>query len=211
MDAMSTVTDLVCKYMICLRDSSKLEQCMECILSGLDDGSVKVNLQSLQCLHKIHMEIPALLPSMQLSVLPALLKAASSGNKSVSSGAQPVLKNILSSCGVQHVVTHLCHMSLYEAGRLRIVALRVLADHIPRVCGSGNPATNNAVKMTIFPTIKTILLFLLSAVTAQLLAAPQPDQLSRTVVVSTGDNFLRWVVPSLRATCKKVMIKLYFN
>lgn len=158
MDAMSTVTDLVCKYMICLRDSSKLEQCMECILSGLDDGSVKVNLQCLQCLHKIHMEIPALLPSMQLSVLPALLKAASSGNKSVSSGAQPVLKNILSSCGVQHVVTHLCHMSLYEADRLRIVALRVLADHIPRVCGSGNPATNNAVKMTIFPTIKTILL-----------------------------------------------------
>merc|ERR1711871_1598017 len=124
----------------------------------MGDGSVKVNIQSLQSLLKIHVEVPALLPNLQLTVLPALLKAASSGNRSVSASALPILRDILSSFSVQHVVTQLCHMALYEADRLRIMSLKVLAEQVSKVCGTGNPATNNSVRTTIFPTIKTILL-----------------------------------------------------
>lgn len=158
MDTTALVSSLMCQHMICLRDSSQLEPCLEFVLAGLEDGSVKVNIQSLQSLHKIHVEVPALLPNLQLTVLPALLKAASSGNRSVSSSAQPILRDILSSFPVQHVVTQLCHMSLYEADRLRVMALRVLSEQVSKVCGTGNPATNSSVRNTIFPTIKTILL-----------------------------------------------------
>ena len=82
LEAMVDLTELVLEYMVILRDASKLETCIERILEALQDGSVKVNVQALQCLHKIHIDIPSLLPNLQLLVFPALLRAASSNRAS---------------------------------------------------------------------------------------------------------------------------------
>ena len=133
LEAMVDLTELVLKHMVILRDASKLEACVERVLEALQDGSVKVNIQALQCLHKIHIDLPNLLPNLQLTVFPALLKAATSGNKSVCTSAHPVLRDIMSSFPLNHAVPHLCHMALYEIERLRVISLRILADLVPKV------------------------------------------------------------------------------
>ncbi len=159
LEAMVDLTELMLKHMVILRDASKLETCVQRILEALEDGSVKVNIQALQCLHKLHIDIPSMLPSLQLMVFPALLRAASSGNKSVCSSAQPVLKDIMNSFPLHHSVPHLCHMALYEIERLKVISLRILAELVPKVCGrNSNPASNNVIKNSVFPTIRSILL-----------------------------------------------------
>ena len=83
-EGVSQMTDLVIKHMTVLRDASRLDGIMDGILDRLDDGSVKVQLHTLQALTRIHNDSSTIFPNMQQSVLYAILNSACSGNRSVS-------------------------------------------------------------------------------------------------------------------------------
>ena len=159
-DALTKVTDIVIKYVTVLRDASKLNHCLDRILDKLDDGSIKVVLHSLSCIHRLHVEVPTLLCSIQNVVQPALLSVASSSNRQVSSAANPILKEVLNSFPLQLVIEHLCSTALYDKDRLRVMALRLLKDSISRCCqvnGNSNESitasSSIACKKLIFPTL----------------------------------------------------------
>jgi hypothetical protein len=80
-NALTELTNVVINYTGVLRDCGKLDGCMDRILERLEDGSVKVQIHTLECLQKINQDLPTILPSLQLIVLPALLNAASFANK----------------------------------------------------------------------------------------------------------------------------------
>lgn len=81
-DAMTKLTTLMIKHSTVLRQAGKLNNCLDHILERLEDGNVKVNIHTLECLERIHAEDPSILQQNLLPIVaPAMLNSASSSNK----------------------------------------------------------------------------------------------------------------------------------
>ena len=127
-NALQHLTDMVINHSSVLRHAGKLDGVMDRILERLEDGSVKVQLFAIDCLQKIHQEVPLVLPSIQIIALPVLLNAASFSNKQVSAAGSEFLSFFLQSISPQAVVPQLSTIALHDKDRLRSIALRKLGE-----------------------------------------------------------------------------------
>ena len=153
-DALTQISDLIIKHMTVLRDASKLNGCLDRLLETLEDGSVKVVLHALQCVSRIHSDVPTVLSNMQHVVLPAILSVASSSNKQVCTAATPVLKAVMNSFPLQKVIQQMCQTAMHDKDRLKVLAFRLLRECVGKLHESSeNVASSLAIRKLIFPTI----------------------------------------------------------
>ena len=82
--ALNQLTEIVTNHHTILKNANKLDNIVDRILEKLEDGSVKIQLCTLECLQIIHEKVPTILPSIQLIIIPTLMSVASSSNKQVS-------------------------------------------------------------------------------------------------------------------------------
>jgi len=156
-DAVDRVTELVIKHYDILRDANKLSGCVDCLLNRLEDGSVKVHMHVIGCLEKINEEEPLVLQHNLLQiVVPAVLGSAASTNKLISGKSVQMLRLLFDTLNPLQVAQYLCQTALHEKEKLRLTALKFLADVMPVFCADLDSIMAIAKKI-IFPVLKKLL------------------------------------------------------
>lgn len=195
-NALTELTNVVINYPGVLRDSGKLDGCMDRILERLEDGSVKVQIHTLECLQKINQDVPKILPALQLIVLPALLNAASFANKQVSTIAMKLFSDFIESSEPQQVIPQLCSIALHEKERLRAISLRIIGTSLNRFAESEDWETliPTLVKKHIFSAISQTIFSPITKAEVRVAAGDALKALNYSLQISGhSDLLLKWV------------------
>ena len=178
--ALNQLTEIITNHHTVLKNANKLDNIIDRILEKLEDGSVKIQLCTLECLQIIHEKVPTILPSIQLIIVPTLLSVASSSNKQVSRYFLPHLSNYLlfylltrpfpsstfeflleyiSSLSPHQIIPQLCSIASHDKDRTRVMSFKVISELISKYSQSAewSSIVPSLVKKHIFSLLLSTL------------------------------------------------------
>lgn len=92
-------------------------------------------MHSVSCLRNIQGSIPKCFSASQKVFIPALLNACSSSNKMLSNLADDLLEDYINANSLSQVISSLCSSARHEKDRSRVIAIKAISRHIPKIVG----------------------------------------------------------------------------
>eukprot|EP01034_Spumella_vulgaris_P022814 gene22813-28984_t len=156
-DALTRLTEVVVKHASVLKGATKMGACLDAIVERLEDGNVKVITHVLSCIERISVEEPSVLHANLLQVVaPALLNSASSANRPIAQASIGLLQDLFKSQTALQTAQYLCRVSVHDKEKLRITAIKYVADNMSLFCAD-NETVAQVAKRLIFPTMCKVL------------------------------------------------------